>query len=97
MGRIDILINVAGGADRKLVVDMTAADWDHIVDMNLKSVFLVSQAFLPAMLKQHYGKIVNISSIYGSREMPPAPVRRGKKLGSRFYQVSGARTRPRLT
>ena len=63
--RIDILVNVAGGADRKPVIDMTAADWDHIVDMNLKSVFLCSQAVLPAMLKQHYGKIVNISSIYG--------------------------------
>ena len=63
--RIDILVNVAGGADRKLVVDMTAADWDRVVDMNLKSVFLCSQAVLPAMLKQHYGKIVNISSIYG--------------------------------
>jgi 3-oxoacyl-[acyl-carrier protein] reductase len=44
---------------------MTAADWDHIVEMNLKSVFLCSQAVLPAMLKQRYGKIVNISSIYG--------------------------------
>lgn len=64
-GRIDILVNVAGGADRKPVVDMTAADWDHIVDMNLKSVFLCSQAVLPTMLKQKYGKIVNISSIYG--------------------------------
>ncbi|HEV8724125.1 MAG TPA: 3-oxoacyl-ACP reductase FabG [Candidatus Binatia bacterium] len=64
-GRIDILINVAGGADRKLVVDMTAADWDHIVDMNLKSTFLCSQAVLPTMLKQKYGKIVNTSSIYG--------------------------------
>jgi 3-oxoacyl-[acyl-carrier protein] reductase len=64
-GRIDILVNVAGGADRKPVVDMTAADWDRIVDMNLKSVFLCSQAVLPAMQKQNYGKIVNISSIYG--------------------------------
>ena len=64
-GRIDILINVAGGADRKLVIDMTAEDWDHIVDMNLKSTFLCSQAALPAMLRQKYGKIVNISSIYG--------------------------------
>ena len=64
-GRIDILVNVAGGADRSQVVDMTAADWDRIVDMNLKSVFLCSQAVLPAMLKQRYGKIVNISSIYG--------------------------------
>ena len=63
--RIDILVNVAGGADRKPVIDMTAADWDHIIDMNLKSVFLCSQAVLPTMLKQHYGKIVNISSIYG--------------------------------
>jgi NAD(P)-dependent dehydrogenase (short-subunit alcohol dehydrogenase family) len=64
-GRIDILVNVAGGADRKPVVEMTAADWDRIVDMNLKSVFLCSQVVLPAMLKQRYGKIVNISSIYG--------------------------------
>src|SRR5207237_1638906 len=46
-GRIDILVNVAGGADRKLVVDMTADDWDRIIDMNLKSVFLCSQAVLP--------------------------------------------------
>ena len=64
-GRIDILVNVAGGADRKFVIDMTAPDWDHIVDMNLKSVFLCSQAVLPMMLKQKYGKIVSISSIYG--------------------------------
>ena len=64
-GRVDILVNVAGGADRKLVVDMTAADWDHIVDMNLKSTFLCAQAVLPTMLKQQSGKIVNTSSIYG--------------------------------
>lgn len=64
-GRIDILINVAGGADRKLVVEMTAADWDHIVDMNLKSTFLCCQAALPTMIKQNYGKIVSTSSIYG--------------------------------
>jgi NAD(P)-dependent dehydrogenase (short-subunit alcohol dehydrogenase family) len=64
-GRIDILVNVAGGAERKRVLDMTAEDWDRVVDMNLKSVFLCSQAVLPTMLKQGYGKIVNISSIYG--------------------------------
>jgi NAD(P)-dependent dehydrogenase (short-subunit alcohol dehydrogenase family) len=64
-GRIDILVNVAGGADRKLVVDMSAADWDRVVDLNLKSVFFCSQAVLPTMSTQHYGKIVNISSIYG--------------------------------
>ncbi len=63
--RIDILVNVAGGAQIKPVIDIEEADWDHIIDMNLKSVFLCSQAVLPAMLKQHYGKIVSISSIYG--------------------------------
>ena len=64
-GRIDILVNVAGGADRKPVLEMTDADWDDIVDMNLKSVFLCCQAVLPTMLKQKYVKIVSISSIYG--------------------------------
>ena len=64
-GKIDILVNVAGGAQRKNVVDMSAEDWDRIVNMNLKSVFLCSQAVLPTMLKAKYGKIVSISSIYG--------------------------------
>jgi len=64
-GKIDILVNVAGGAERKNVVDITAEEWDHVIDMNLKSVFLCSQAVLPSMLKARYGKIVSISSIYG--------------------------------
>jgi 3-oxoacyl-[acyl-carrier protein] reductase len=64
-GKIDIMINVAGGAQRKNVVDISAEDWDRIVNMNLKSVFLCSQAVLPTMLKAKYGKIVSISSIYG--------------------------------
>ena len=64
-GKIDILVNVAGGAERKNVVDITAEEWDYVVNMNLKSVFLCSQAVLPTMLKARYGKIVSISSIYG--------------------------------
>jgi 3-oxoacyl-[acyl-carrier protein] reductase len=64
-GKIDILVNVAGGAERKNVVDTSAEEWDRVIEMNLKSVFLCSQAVLPSMLKAHYGKIVSISSIYG--------------------------------
>jgi 3-oxoacyl-[acyl-carrier protein] reductase len=63
--KVDILVNVAGGAQIKEVIDMDESDWDHIIDMNLKSVFLCSQAVLPPMLEQRYGKIVSISSIYG--------------------------------
>jgi NAD(P)-dependent dehydrogenase (short-subunit alcohol dehydrogenase family) len=64
-GRIDILANIAGGALIKPVIDVTEAEWDHVISMNLKSTFLCSQAVLPTMIKQHYGKIVSISSIYG--------------------------------
>jgi len=64
-GKIDILVNVAGGAQRKNVLDVTAEEWDRVINLNLKSVFLCSQAVLPAMLKARYGKIVSISSIYG--------------------------------
>lgn len=64
-GRIDILVNVAGGAIRKLVLETDETEWDQVIDLNLKSVFLCSQAVLPAMIRQHYGKIVSISSIYG--------------------------------
>ena len=64
-GKIDILANVAGGAIRTPVLEMEESEWDEIVGLNLKSVFLCSQAVLPAMSQQRYGKIVSISSIYG--------------------------------
>ncbi len=64
-GRIDILVNVAGGALIKPVIEVAETEWDHVINMNLKSVFLCSQAVVPLMSKQKYGKIVSISSIYG--------------------------------
>ncbi len=63
--KIDILVNNAGGAIAKPVLEMAESDWDKIVDLNLKSVFLCSQAVLPAMIEQRYGRIVSLSSIYG--------------------------------
>ncbi len=61
-GAIDILINNAGIALVRSVDDLTEADFDQTIAVNLKSVFLCTQAVLPAMRAKKWGRIVNISS-----------------------------------
>jgi 3-oxoacyl-[acyl-carrier protein] reductase len=61
-GRIDILVNIVGGSIPKTVLEMEESDWDSVVNLNLKSVYLCCRAVLPAMTKQRYGKIVNLAS-----------------------------------
>lgn len=63
--KIDILVNNAGGIDVKGgdTTDATEADWDHIIDINLKGCFLCCMAVVPYMKKQKYGKIINLSSM----------------------------------
>ena len=63
--KIDILVNNAGGVDVKGgdTTDATEADWDHILDVNLKGTFLCCMAVVPYMKKQKSGKIINISSM----------------------------------
>lgn len=62
---IDILVNNAGITYRLDLVNTTEEQWDRVVDVNLKGVFLVTKAVVPHMIKRGYGKIVNISSISG--------------------------------
>lgn len=64
-GKIDILINNAGIALPKPFFELTSDDWKKILDVNLIGVFLCCQAVAPYMLKQKYGKIINISSVRG--------------------------------
>jgi NAD(P)-dependent dehydrogenase (short-subunit alcohol dehydrogenase family) len=64
-GKIDILINNAGIAQRKRIEDVEERDWDRVMDINLKGVFLCSQAFGGSMIEQKRGKIINISSVVG--------------------------------
>jgi len=64
-GRIDILVNNAGININKLALDMTEEDWDLVLDTNLKSYFLASQAVGRIMVKRGKGKIINISSTFG--------------------------------
>ena len=63
--RIDILVNNAGIAEPETVEDLSEADWDRTININLKGPFLFSQAVIPQMKKQGGGRIVNISSIAG--------------------------------
>jgi NAD(P)-dependent dehydrogenase (short-subunit alcohol dehydrogenase family) len=65
-GTVDILVNNAGGSSgARSVEELTEDDWDRVIAGNLKSVFLCSQAVIPAMKRQQSGKIVNISSQAG--------------------------------
>jgi 2-deoxy-D-gluconate 3-dehydrogenase len=65
-GRIDVLLNNAGTNIRKPALEVTEQDWDQVIDTNLKGVFLTAQAVGRVMVEQRAGKIINISSIFGS-------------------------------
>ena len=62
LGPIDILVNNAGGGRNQKIEETTELDWDDIIRLNLKSVFLVTQSVLPGMRSRHWGRIINISS-----------------------------------
>ena len=64
-GKLDILVNNAGVIVMKPIVDMTEDDWDRVLDVNLKGVFLCTKRAVPEMLKQRKGKIINITSVAG--------------------------------
>ncbi len=61
----DILVNNAGVSHYGLLADTTEQDWDQIMAVNLKGMFLCTQIFTPYMISQKYGRIINVSSIWG--------------------------------
>jgi 3-oxoacyl-[acyl-carrier protein] reductase len=64
-GKVDILVNNAGITKDGLLMRMSEADWDAVLDINLKGTFLFTQAFTRSFLKQRSGRIVNIASVIG--------------------------------
>jgi 3-oxoacyl-[acyl-carrier protein] reductase len=69
-GRIDILVNNAGMTKDGLAVRMKPADWDVVLQTNLSGAFYVTQQVLPGMMRERWGRVVNISSVVGEMGNP---------------------------
>ena len=66
VGAIDVLFNCAGIVHHGAILDATTKDWDQAFAVNVKSMFLVSKAFIPGMLKKGKGSIINMASVASS-------------------------------
>ncbi len=64
-GKVDILVNNAGTTRDKLIMMMKEEDWDAVLDTNLKSAWNCSKAVIRSMIRQRYGRIINITSVSG--------------------------------
>jgi 3-oxoacyl-[acyl-carrier protein] reductase len=80
LGPVDILVNNAGSlVERLKILELTEARWDEVLDLNLKSAFLCSQAVAKSMMERKAGAIINVSSVAG---------RNGGALGSIHYSTA---------
>ena len=80
-GKVDILINNAGTGAVAPAVDITDEEWDSVVKVDLSGVFKVAREFGKEMIKNHYGRIINIASMYGlvgSMVTPTSPYHAAK-------------------
>lgn len=69
-GKIDILVNNAGTNYRVPVLEFPEEAWDLVINTNLKGYYLVAQAVVPQMIERGYGKVINMSSIFGKLPQP---------------------------
>jgi len=69
-GRIDILVNNAGMDKKGAITELEESTWDMLMDLNLKGVFLCTQAVMSSMIEKRYGRVVNISSMAGKTGEP---------------------------
>ena len=64
-GRIDILVNNAGITRDRLLLRMTAEDWDRVIEVNLRGAFLCTRYVMPHLIRRRQGRVINISSVVG--------------------------------
>ncbi len=67
---VDILVNNAGITRDNLFMRMKEEEWDDVMNINLKAIFLLTQSFIKTMMKKRYGRIINIGSVVGSAGNP---------------------------
>ena len=63
---VDIIVNNAGAGLYKLITETTEEEWDNLFSINMKSAFIITNAFIGGMVEKQCGKIVNVSSIWGN-------------------------------
>ncbi len=80
-GNIDILVNNAGVIKQAPILELTEEDWDLVVGVNLKGVFLCSRAVIPHMVERKSGRIINIASISGKNGFPGQAAYGSSKFG----------------
>lgn len=80
-GKVQILINNAGVNIRKPVTDFTLAEWRSVLDTNLTGAFLITRAFVPRMVGQGYGRILNLTSIMSHIALPHRTAYAASKTG----------------
>lgn len=90
-GRVDVLINNAGITRDTLLMRMNEKDWDSVIQVNLKSVFNCTQGVIRAMMKERYGRIVNISSVVGQIGNPGQANYSASKAGIMGFTKTVAR------
>jgi len=90
-GRIDILVNNAGVTRDGLMLRMKEADWDTVIDVNLKGAFLCTRGVARLMTKQRNGRIINISSVVGQMGNPGQANYCASKAGLHGLTRSNAR------
>lgn len=79
-GKVDVLVNNAGMVYTRPLIETSEADWDRVINTNLKSAFMCCKAVFPLMIQQKGGKIINIASVAGKRG--------GGLLGSSSYAAA---------
>ena len=90
LGGLDVLVNNAGIMFEKTVDEMTEADWDQMMDINLKAPFLLTKAAMPHLRKRPGASIVNIGSIEGLASNPGHPAYSASKAGIHGFTAAVA-------